>query len=297
MPPKKNNTGTTRPSASDSAAALWRIAELLESVVAPNNEAALNHGATLRWERAPLGGGKLRAAPRAKFPPLSELQGLDEQVNMLSQNIRQFLRGKPANHALLTGPRGCGKSSAARGVFGKFQPQGLRVVESDPDALALLPELAGLVARRKEKYVVFCDDLSFAQTDAVFNRMKSALEGAMSASENLLVCATSNRRYMVPERHSENRAAEFGDDDELHPGETTEEKAALFDRFGLWLPFFSPDWNEYDNIVRHRLQLAGVRPTSALARDARQWAEMRGARNGRAAKQFAAAVCGRGGKK
>ena len=278
------------------AAAAHRIADLLESVIAPNNAAALSRGTSWRWSRALFGGGKLTPSPRPRFPDLSELRGLDEQIEMLSHNLRQFLHGRPANHALLTGPRGCGKSSAARGVFGKFQRQGLRVVESDPEGLAELPDLAALVAGRPEKFVVFCDDLSFAQNTALFNLMKSALEGAMIAADNLLVCATSNRRYMLPERFAENLGAQVDDDGELHPDETTEEKTALFDRFGLWLPFFAPDWGEYDAIVAHRLRLSGVHPTSALLREARQWAETRGPHNGRAARQFAAAVAGRKGK-
>ena len=278
---------------SDSAAALGRIAHLLESVIAPDNAAALARGTLWRWEKTPFGGGRLHPAPKPTFPALSQLQGLDDQIDMLSRNLRQFLRGMPANHVLLTGPRGCGKSTVARGVFGKFQRQGLRVVESSPQALALLPQLAALLAQRPEKFIVFCDDLSFAENNHVFNRMKSALEGAMTAANNLLVCATSNRRYMTPEYFSENAAARMGENNELHPDESSEEKTALFDRFGLWLPVFAPNWEEYDAIARRHLELAGVRPTSALLREARQWAETRGAHNGRAARQFAAAAAGR----
>ena len=273
--------------------ALCRVADLLESVIAPNNAETLNHGASWRWEFSPFCGGKLRSAPRPRFPALSELRGLDEQIEMLSHNTRQFLRGQPANHALLTGPRGCGKSSAARGVFGRFQKDGLRVVETSPEGLAMLPDLAALIGRRREKFIVFCDDLAFARNNEVFNRMKSALEGAMTAADNLLVYATSNRRHMIPESYAENDAAQIGADDEIHPDEATEEKTALFDRFGLWLPFFAPDWGEYDAIVRHRLTMAGVRPTAELAREARQWAETRGPHNGRAARQFAAVAAGR----
>ena len=297
MPKKKQTAPSPSPAADD---ALCRIADLLESVVAPNNAETLNHGASWRWDCSPFCGGKLRTAPRPRFPALSELRGLDEQIEMLSHNTRQFLRGQPANHALLTGPRGCGKSSAARGVFGRFQRDGLRVVETSPEGLAMLPDLAALIGRRREKFVVFCDDLAFARSDEVFRRMKSALEGAMTAADNLLVYATSNRRYMIPESYAENDAARIGADDEIHPDETTEEKTALFDRFGLWLPFFAPDWDEYDAIVRHRLALAGARPTADLLREARQWAETRGPHNGRAARQFAAVVAGRanrGGRK
>lgn len=293
--PRKNPHPPVSPDSS--AAALHRIADLLESVIAPDNADALNHGALWRWDRAPFGGGKLHIAPRPRFPALSELRGLGEQIELLTHNTSQFLNGQPANHALMTGPRGCGKSSAARGVFGKFHKRGLRVVETSPEGLALLPDLAALIAQRREKFIVFCDDLSFADNNDLFNRMKSALEGAMTAADNLLVYATSNRRYMIPERHAENRAAQFGEDDELHPDESTEEKAALFDRFGLWLPFFAPDWDEYDSIVRHRLSLAGIKPTAAMTREARQWAETRGPHNGRAARQFAAVVAGRKRKK
>ena len=296
-PPLPPALGASDSASSDSAADIRRIADLLESVIAPNNAEALNHGALWRWDIAPFGGGKLHIAPRPRFPALSELRGLDEQTDLLAHNTRQFLLGKPANHALLTGPRGCGKSSAARAVFGQFQKQGLRVVETSPQGLAMLPDLAALIAQRREKFIVFCDDLSFADNSDVFNRMKSALEGAMTAADNLLVYATSNRRYMIPESHAENRAAQFGEDDELHPDESTEEKAALFDRFGLWLPFFAPNWDEYDAIVRHRLSLVGVKPTAAMTREARQWAETRGPHNGRAARQFAAFVAGGKGKK
>ena len=298
-PPRSSRSSASDSSVadSDSAAALGRIANLLESVIAPDNAAALERGALWRWEKTPFGGGRLHPAPRPRFPALSELRGLDDQIEMLSRNIRQFLRGLPANHILLTGPRGCGKSTAARAVFGKFQRDGLRIVESSPEGLALLPQLAALLAQRREKFIVFCDDLSFAGNNEVFGRMKSALEGAMTAADNLLVCATSNRRNMIPEHYAENAAARMGEDGELHPDESTEEKTALFDRFGLWLPFFAPNWEEYDDLARHHLELAGVRPAPALLREARQWAETRGPHNGRAARQFAAAAAGRKIKK
>ena len=171
------------------------------------------------------------------------------------------------------------------------------MVESSPRGLALLPQLAALIAQRREKFIVFCDDLSFAGGDEVFGRMKSALEGAMTAADNLLVYATSNRRMMIAETYDENAAARLGESGELHPDEATEEKTALFDRFGLWLPFFAPTWDEYDDMARRHLELAGARPTAALLREARQWAETRGAHNGRAARQFAAAAAGRPVKK
>ena len=272
---------------------LTRIADLLESTLAPPNAAALNNGVAWQWDATLFGGGRLRPVPRPRFPSLSDLRGLDEPVAAMSQNIRQFIRGLPANHVLLTGPRGCGKSSIARGVFGAFQGDGLRVVESTPEGLAILPELVPLLSERREKFAVFCDDLSFAESGMLFNRLKSALEGAMTGGDNIIVCATSNRRYLVAERFCENAAATVGDDGEVNPAETTEEKTALFDRFGLWLPIENPDWGEYEKIVRHRLTLVGVKPDAKLIRESRQWAEERGARNGRAARQFAASIAGR----
>ena len=269
--------------------------DLLALHCAPPRPAELAAGVCWRWEARALGGGALRPLP----PPdnsLPLLLGLQDIIAPLEANLRRFLAGKPANHALLTGPRGCGKSSVVRGLCGKYAKRGLRLIETDVAGLAALPALAAVLRERQEKFLIYCDDLSFANADAdIFNRLKSAIDGGFSApAGNALLCATSNRRNLVAQTFADNLPQT---QEEINPHETNDEKIALADRFGLWLPFYAPDQEEYDALVDHWLRQNGIKPSAALRLQGRQFADYRGSRNGRMARQFAVGAAAEAGKK
>lgn len=247
---------------------------------------------------------------------LADLKGIDAQKAAIERNTRQFVAGRPANNVLLTGARGTGKSSLVKGVLTKFARHGLRLIEVDRDDLIALPDIIELIAKRPERFIVFCDDLSFEASEPGYKALKSALDGSIAgAPENLLIYATSNRRHLMPERMSENLETSRGPEGEIHPGETTEEKISLSERFGLWLSFYPFDQERYLDICAHWLAHFGVdtqpaqRQTagrgggrnekSALAarhdwrQEALQWALARGSRSGRVAWQFARDYAGR----
>lgn len=246
-----------------------------------------------RWRGAQ---GRLEPVRHPHKIRLADLKGVDEQKAAIERNTRQFVTGRPANNVLLTGARGTGKSSLIKGVLTKFARQGLRLVEVDRDDLVKLPEIIDLVAGRPERFVVFCDDLSFEASEPGYKALKSALDGSVAAPpDNLLIYATSNRRHLMPERFAENRETVRGDDGEIHPGETTEEKVSLSERFGLWLSFYPFNQEQYLDICVHWLHVFGVDEKSALAarQEALQWALQRGSRSGRVAWQFARDYAGR----
>lgn len=235
---------------------------------------------------------------------LDDLQGVAQQKAAIERNTRQFVAKRPANNVLLTGARGTGKSSLVKGVLLKFAKKGLRLIEVDRNDLIALPEIIDLVAGRPERFIVFCDDLSFEASEPGYKALKSALDGSIAGTpENLLIYATSNRRHLMPERFAENREAVHGDDGEIHPGETTEEKVSLSERFGLWLSFYPFSQDDYLDICVHWLHQLGVDANSVLAgrpdwrQEALQWSLQRGSRSGRVAWQFARDFAGRHARK
>jgi len=264
---------------------LERIESLLPGPAsAPDWEAAV----AFRW---------LRRHGRAALKPvrvphricLADLQDIDDQKARIDRNTRQFLAGRRANNVLLTGARGTGKSSLIKALLSEYSEQGLRVIEVDKTDLVDLPEIVELVDQRPERFILFCDDLSFEEGEDAYKALKSVLDGSVSAmSDNVLIYATSNRRHLMPEYHDENLRARHVDG-EIHPGEATEEKISLSERFGLWISFYPFSQDEYLDIVAHWLERFGVQQGSiAEARqDALQWALMRGSRSGRVAWQFA----------
>jgi predicted AAA+ superfamily ATPase len=252
-----------------------------------------------RW-RMLQGHGRLEPVRHPHRILLDDLQGVDDQKAAIERNTRQFVTGRPANNVLLTGARGTGKSSLVKGVLAKFGKRGLRLIEVDRNDLVGLPEIIDLVAGRPERFVVFCDDLSFEASEPGYKALKSALDGSIAGTpENLLIYATSNRRHLMPERMSENLEATHTADGEIHPGETTEEKISLSERFGLWLSFYPFDQDHYLDICMHWLAHFGLDENSALVtrgdarREALQWAMQRGSRSGRVAWQFARDYAGR----
>jgi hypothetical protein len=226
----------------------------------------------------------LQAVAHPHHVRLSDLQGVDRQKTVLDRNTRQFLQGLPANNVLLTGARGTGKSSLIKALLAEYADTGLRLIEVDKTELVDLPDIADQLEGRAERFILFCDDLSFEADDPAYKALKVALDGSIAgANDNMLIYATSNRRHLMPEFMADNLES-----DEIRPGETVEEKVALSERFGLWLSFYAFDQDEYLAIVRHWLRSFGVeRFTPQARRAALQWALGRGSRSGRVAWQFA----------
>jgi predicted AAA+ superfamily ATPase len=228
---------------------------------------------------------------------LSDLRGIDRQIERVEQNTRQFIDGKPANNVLLTGARGTGKSSIVKGLLNKYARQALRLIEVEKNDLVDLPHIVDQVAPRKERFLLFCDDLTFHGAEEGYIALKVALDGSISTtSENLLIYATSNRRHLMPELMSENLETKYVDD-EIHPGETVEEKISLSERFGLWVSFYPFDQDEYLAIVAQWLKSFDCGSNVKTTEEALQWALQRGSRSGRVAYQFARDWAGRHSKK
>jgi uncharacterized protein len=240
-----------------------------------------------RWRRRNAR-GHLQAVPQPHRIRLDDLRYVDAQKEPLVRNTRQFLHGLPANNALLTGARGTGKSSLVKALLTEFAGDGLRLVEVDKSDLVDLMDIADLLRGRPERFIVFCDDLSFDANDPGYKALKVALDGSVAeAADNMLIYATSNRRHLMPEFMAENLATSYVGD-EIHPGETSEEKISLSERFGLCLSFYPFDQDAYLEIVRHWLRSFGiVRMTPQARRAALQFAISRGSRSGRIALQFA----------
>ena len=224
---------------------------------------------------------------------LNDLIGIDRQRDLLAANTQQFVDGLPANHVLLWGARGTGKSSLIRALLAEYAGRGLRLIEIERDHLADLPRVVELLSGQRQAFVLFCDDLSFEAGEGDYRVLKSVLDGSLErAPENVLLYATSNRRHLVPERQSDNENWQMVDG-ELHPNEAVEDKIALSDRFGLWLSFYPFSQQHYLNVVRHWIDsLAGKARLQwdwdeALEKDAIRWATGRGNRNGRCAYQYA----------
>jgi len=253
-----------------------------------------NESIAFRWRRTGNGGGLLPVRHVHRIQ-LADLQGIDGQISRVEQNTRQFMEGRPANNVLLTGARGTGKSSIVKGLLNKYARRGLRLIEIEKNDLVDLPAITDLVSSRSERFIVFCDDLTFEAGDAGYIALKVALDGSIATtSENLLIYATSNRRHLMPEYMAENLETKYIGE-EIHPGETVEEKISLSERFGLWVSFYPFDQDEYLGIVAHWLQGFGCSADQAMrARDeALQWALQRGSRSGRVAYQFARDWAGR----
>ncbi len=227
-----------------------------------------------------------------------DLQHIERQLALVVQNTKQFLSGRPANNVLMTGARGTGKSSLVRACLSEFHDQGLRLVEVDKQDLLDLPRIVDLLANAPYRFILFCDDLSFESGDAGYKALKTVLDGSVSAqSENILIYATSNRRHLMPEHMHENLQTRYEANGEIHPGEATEEKISLSERFGLWVSFYSFNQQDYLDIVSHWLTTFGCSASAIeeARQPALQWALERGSRSGRVALHFARDWAGRHG--
>jgi uncharacterized protein len=243
-----------------------------------------------RYRKRSSGHGVLEPVRHVAQMRLTDLQEIDDQKDKIQRNTLQFVQGLPANNVLLTGARGTGKSSLVKACLNEYAPQGLRLIEVDKADLVDLPDIVDVVADRPERFVVFCDDLSFEDGEAGYKALKSILDGSVSAAgHNVLIVATSNRRHLLPEYMKENLSYTHTPDGEVHPGEVVEEKISLSERFGLWISFYPFSQDEYLAIVAQWLASFGV--SSADVERARPqalvWALERGSRSGRVAYQFA----------
>jgi predicted AAA+ superfamily ATPase len=268
-------------------AVLARLEPLLPS---PMAEVDWHASHAFRWRVPRDGRGYLQPVKLVSEIQFDDLHNISQQKEAIEQNTHQFITGKPANNVLLTGARGTGKSSLIKACLAKFAVQGLRLIEVDKEHLVDLPDIVDLIAERPERFVIFCDDLSFEEGEGGYKALKVVLDGSVAASsDNVLIYATSNRRHLLPEKFSDNETYRHVDDGDLHPGETVEEKISLSERFGLWLSFYPFRQDDYLDIVRHWLKHFGV-PDAHWAQaepEALRWALQRGSRSGRVAWQFA----------
>ena len=278
---------------------LRRILELGErlledAVGTPPSAVAFRDHLAFRWDatRRP---GRLRVIDDPHLFDLEDLVGVDDAVARLVENTAQFVRGLPANHVLLFGERGTGKSSAVRGLLPRFAPEGLRMVEVQKADLLQLPLVLESLRGASYRFVLFCDDLSFDSGEANYRELKAALEGSLvSPPDNVRIYATSNRRHLMPQTMAENREARVDEAGELHLGEALEEKLALSDRFGLVLGFYGFDQDTYLAIVERYARKCGVRAAlDELRAEALRWALRRSSRSGRTAHQFVDDLAGR----
>jgi uncharacterized protein len=249
-----------------------------------------NASIAFRYRKRSSGHGVLEPVRHVAPMRLADLQEIGGQKDKIQRNTLQFVHGLPANNVLLTGARGTGKSSLVKACLNEYAPQGLRLIEMDKADLVDLPDIVDVVADRPERFIVFCDDLSFEDGEAGYKALKSILDGSVSAAgQNVLIFATSNRRHLLPEYMKENLSYTHTPDGEVHPGEVVEEKISLSERFGLWVSFYPFSQDEYLTIVAQWLSSFGVSETDIeRARpQALVWALERGSRSGRVAYQFA----------
>jgi len=275
-----------------------RVLERVEALLPPaSTDPDWKKVTAARWRKRG-GRGYLQAVARPHAVALSDLVAIDEQKKAIEQNTRQFVAGYPANNVLLTGARGTGKSSLVKAMLGKYAAKGLRLIEVDKLDLIDLPDIAEHIETRSERFIVFCDDLTFDAGEAGYKALKVMLDGSIAgAAGNVLIYATSNRRHMLPEYFAENlETKHLGD--EVHPAEAVEEKISLSERFGIWISFYPFGQDDYLAAVAAWLAHFGVgapaspRDHEARTREAVQFAIQRGSRSGRVAWQFARGYAG-----
>ena len=249
-----------------------------------------------RYRKRSSGHGALEPVRHLGTMRLTDLKEIEDQKDKIRRNTEQFVSGKPANNVLLTGSRGTGKSSLIKACLNEYSARGLRLIEVDKADLTDLPDIVDVVSGLPEKFIVFCDDLSFEEGESGYKALKSILDGSVAAATpNVLIYATSNRRHLLPEYMTENLTYTHSEDGEVHPGEVVEEKISLSERFGLWVSFYPFSQDEYLTIVAQWLSSLGVSAAaiSAARPEALVWALERGSRSGRVAYQFARDYAGR----
>jgi len=264
-----------------------RIESVLpQPLCAPDWQASVAY----RYRKRSSGHGSLEQVKHLGTMQLSELKEIEDQKEKIKRNTEQFVKGVPANNVLLTGSRGTGKSSLIKACLNEYSAQGLRLIEVDKADLVDLPDIVDLVFGLPEKFIIFCDDLSFEEGESGYKALKSILDGSIAAATpNVLIYATSNRRHLLPEYMTENLTYTHTADGEVHPGEVVEEKISLSERFGLWVSFYPFSQDEYLTIVAQWLTSFGVTAEAIKAAQPASlvWALERGSRSGRVAFQFA----------
>jgi uncharacterized protein len=273
------------------------VLDRLEAVL-PKPLSAPDWKASIAWRyrKRTSGHGTLDPVRHVAEIRLANLKEIEPQKEKIQRNTQQFVAGQPANNVLLTGARGTGKSSLIKACLNEYAPEGLRLIEVDKADLVDLPDIVEVVAGRPEKFIVFCDDLSFEEGEPGYKALKSILDGSVAAATpNVLIYATSNRRHLLPEYMKENLTYTHTEDGEVHPGEVVEEKISLSERFGLWVSFYPFTQDEYLAIAAQWLSSFGVSRTAieAARPEALVWALERGSRSGRVAYQFARDWAGR----
>ena len=277
------------------------LVERIESVL-PQPLRAPDWSAAVAWRYRRRAGGHGALVPvlHTSGIRLADLQEIEDQKEKIQRNTEQFVKGLPANNVLLTGARGTGKSSLIKACLNEYAPQGLRLIEIDKDDITDLPDIVELVSSRPEKFMVFCDDLSFEDGESGYKALKSILDGSVAAATpNVLIYATSNRRHLLPEYMKDNLSYTHTPDGEVHPGEVVEEKISLSERFGLWVSFYPFSQDEYLVIVAQWLRSFGVPQAEieAAGPAALLWSlERGGSRSGRVAYQFARDYAGQHGR-
>jgi len=270
-----------------------RIESVLpQALHAPDWKASM----AFRYRKRGNGHGVLEPVKHVASLSLDDLKEIDAQKEKIQRNTLQFVHGLPANNVLLTGARGTGKSSLIKACLQTYAPQGLRLIEVDKQEMVDLPDIIEVVASRPEKFIIFCDDLSFEEGEPGYKALKSILDGTVAAATpNVLIYATSNRRHLLPEYMKDNLSYSHTSDGEVHPGEVIEEKISLSERFGLWISFYPFSQEAYLLIVEQWLSSLGVAPDliTKARPEALVWALERGSRSGRVAFQFARDFAGR----
>jgi predicted AAA+ superfamily ATPase len=271
------------------------LLERVERLLPPDSRAPdFARDRAFRWRKR-NGRGYFQGIAHPHGIRLRDLQGIDRQKGLVDQNTQQFVRGLPANNVLLTGARGTGKSSLVKALLNQYGNEGLRLIEVDKQDLMDLPDIIEALAGQPFRFVLFSDDLSFSADEPGYTSLKAVLDGSVAATpDNVLIYATSNRRHLMPEYMRENLETKYVGD-EIHPGESVEEKISLSERFGLWVSFYPFDQDEYLAIVRYWLSEYGVAGGEEARGEALQWALQRGSRSGRIASQFARDWAGRHG--
>jgi predicted AAA+ superfamily ATPase len=280
-----------------------RAGELIERIEAilpqPLSAPGWDEAIAWRYRKRASGHGVLEPVRHVAGIRLSDLKEIEPQKERIQRNTLQFVQGQPANNVLLTGARGTGKSSLVKACLNEYSTQGLRLIEIDKSDMVDLPDIVDIVAGRPEKFMVFCDDLSFEEGEPGYKALKSILDGSVAAATpNVLIYATSNRRHLLPEYMKENLTYQHTDDGEVHPGEVVEEKISLSERFGLWVSFYPFNQDEYLAIAAQWLAFFGVdaKEIEASRHEALVWALERASRSGRVAYQFARDYAGRRSK-
>jgi uncharacterized protein len=272
------------------------MARIEQVLPQPMTEPDWSASVAFRYRKRNNGRGGLEPVRHVAQLGLADLQEIDGQKEKIQRNTEQFVKGLPANNVLLTGARGTGKSSLIKACLNEYGPQGLRLIEVDKDDLTDLPDIIELVSERPEKFMIFCDDLSFEDGEPGYKALKSILDGSIAAATpNVLIYATSNRRHLLPEYMKENLTYTHTEDGEVHPGEGVEEKISLSERFGLWVSFYPFSQDEYLTIAAQWLASFGVKPAEieAAKPEALVWALERASRSGRVAYQFARDYAGK----